>query len=115
MALDPGTVTAILSLLPNILEQANKTIDRFKNRKAPASNAADGMVSLEVRVQELEAAAMRNAETIKLLAEQSAQTIEALRSEADRLQRQLRWLRWASALTFLSAMAALTLFFWKLA
>lgn len=95
MALDPATVSTVLSLLPTILEQANKTIDRFKKGKrkdgAPAESA-EGAEPRDpaARIAELEAAAMQQAEAVKMLAEQHAITIEALRREAARLDRRLR-------------------------
>ncbi|MBY4898008.1 hypothetical protein [Cupriavidus sp. AU9028] len=98
MALDPATVSTVLSLLPTILEQANKTIERFKKNKrkdgepADADSAAPATPPEELarRVAELEAAAMQQAEAVKMLAEQHAITIEALRKEAARLDRRLR-------------------------
>lgn len=93
MALDPTTVTTVLSLLPTILEQANKTIEKIKKGKRrdgsadmPGQDARDPAA----RIAELENAAMRQAEAVKLLAEQHAITIEALRREAARLDRRLR-------------------------
>ncbi|WP_454721293.1 MULTISPECIES: hypothetical protein [Cupriavidus] len=98
MALDPATVSTVLSLLPTILEQANKTIEKIKKGRrkdgAPehagseAIEARDG--SAAARIAELEAAAVQQAEAVKLLAEQHAITIEALRKEAARLDRRLR-------------------------
>lgn len=93
MALDPATVSTVLSLLPTILEQANKTIDKIKKGKrkddAAAPDAADTR-DPAARIAELEAAAVQQAEAVKLLAEQHAITIEALRGEAARLDRRLR-------------------------
>ncbi|WP_020204566.1 MULTISPECIES: hypothetical protein [Cupriavidus] len=98
MALDPATVSTVLSLLPTILEQANKTIEKIKKGRrkdgAPENagpesiEARDG--SAAARIAELEAAAVQQAEAVKLLAEQHAITIEALRKEAARLDRRLR-------------------------
>lgn len=96
MALDPATVSTVLSLLPTILEQANKTIEKIKKGKrkddgkdgAPA-DAIDTRAP-SARIAELEAAAVQQAEAVKLLAEQHAITIEALRREAARLDRRLR-------------------------
>ncbi|WP_153947803.1 hypothetical protein [Cupriavidus sp. U2] len=95
MALDPATVSTVLSLLPTILEQANKTIEKLKKGKRK-----DGSESTQpdaepprdpaARIAELEAAAVQQAEAVKLLAEQHAITIEALRREAARLDRRLR-------------------------
>ncbi|WP_423196997.1 MULTISPECIES: hypothetical protein [unclassified Cupriavidus] len=103
MALDPATVTTVLSLLPTILEQANKTIEKIKKgrRKDGAPDAPDAAGAEPAdgrdlatrnaeRIAELEAAAMQQAEAVKLLAEQHAITIEALRKEAGRLDRRLR-------------------------
>ncbi|MEN7531040.1 MULTISPECIES: hypothetical protein [unclassified Cupriavidus] len=96
MALDPATVSTVLSLLPTILEQANKTIDRFKKGKrkedgAPSESAeAAEPRDAAARIAELEAVAMQQAEAVKMLAEQHAITIEALRKEAARLDRRLR-------------------------
>jgi Pyruvate/2-oxoacid:ferredoxin oxidoreductase gamma subunit len=93
MALDPTTVTTVLSLLPSILEQANKTIEKIKKGKrkdggadAPGPDSRDAAA----RIADLEIAAMQQAEAVKLLAEQHAITIEALRREAARLERRLR-------------------------
>jgi len=93
MALDPATVSTVLSLLPTILEQANKTIERLKKGKrkddgAPAD--AEPPRDPAARIAELEAAAVQQAEAVKLLAEQHAITIDALRREAARLDRRLR-------------------------
>jgi len=94
MALDPATVSTVLSLLPTILEQANKTIEKIKKgrRKDEAPGAADAAEPRDpaTRIAELETAAMQQAEAVKLLAEQHAITIEALRKEAARLDRRLR-------------------------
>ncbi|MGO4329957.1 hypothetical protein AB4Z48_08430 [Cupriavidus sp. 2TAF22] len=98
MALDPATVSTVLSLLPTILEQANKTIEKIKKgRRKDGSPEHAGPESLEARdgsvaarIAELEAAAVQQAEAVKMLAEQHAITIEALRKEAARLDRRLR-------------------------
>ncbi|ESJ16523.1 MULTISPECIES: hypothetical protein [Cupriavidus] len=98
MALDPATVSTVLSLLPTILEQANKTIEKYKKGKrkdepadgTPASDPQEQARLLAARVAELETAAMQQAENVKLLAEQHAITIDALRKEAARLDRRLR-------------------------
>ncbi|TWG79710.1 hypothetical protein L602_000600001100 [Cupriavidus gilardii J11] len=96
MALDPATVTTVLSLLPTILEQANKTIEKLKKGKRRDGEAAPGDQpppdprELANRLGELEAAAMQQAEAVKMLAEQHAITIDALRKEAARLDRRLR-------------------------
>ncbi|KWR91821.1 hypothetical protein RM96_02520 [Cupriavidus sp. IDO] len=93
MALDPTTVSTVLSLLPTILEQANKTIEKIKKGKRkdgmPEGTVADAR-DPAARIAELEAAAVQQAEAVKLLAEQHAITIEALRKEAARLDRRLR-------------------------
>ncbi|WP_439682645.1 Membrane protein [Cupriavidus oxalaticus] len=93
MALDPATVSTVLSLLPTILEQANKTIEKIKKGKRK-DDAPEGAVAETrdpaARIAELEAAAVQQAEAVKLLAEQHAITIEALRKEAARLDRRLR-------------------------
>lgn len=95
MALDPTTVSTVLSLLPTILEQANKTIEKLKKgrRKDDAGQPADlshDPRDPTARIAELEAAAVQQAEAVKLLAEQHALTIDALRKEAARLDRRLR-------------------------
>lgn len=93
MALDPATVSTVLSLLPTILDQANKTIEKLKKGKRKDDAApADAVEARDpaARIAELEAAAMQQAEAVKLLAEQHAITIEALRREAARLDRRLR-------------------------
>jgi len=102
MALDPATVGTVLSLLPTILEQANKTIEKIKKgrRKDGTPEGADtpgasgtralGDPEQVARIAELEAAALQQAEAVKLLAEQHAITVEALRKEAGRLDRRLR-------------------------
>ncbi len=94
MALDPTTVSTVLSLLPTILEQANKTIDKIKKgrRKDDATEGAGAPETRDpaARIAELETAAMQQAEAVKLLAEQHAITIEALRKEAARLDHRLR-------------------------
>ncbi|WP_035815495.1 hypothetical protein [Cupriavidus sp. SK-4] len=93
MALDPTTVSTVLSLLPTILEQANKTIEKLKKNKrkdgTPEGAVADTRDPV-ARIAELEAAAVQQAEAVKLLAEQHAITIDALRKEAARLDRRLR-------------------------
>jgi len=92
MALDPATVSTVLSLLPTILEQANKTIEKLKKGKRRDDAQADAVDTRDpaARIAELEAAAVQQAEAVKLLAEQHAITIEALRREAARLDRRLR-------------------------
>jgi hypothetical protein len=93
MALDPTTVSTVLSLLPTILEQANKTLEKLKKNKrkdgTPEGAVADAR-DPAARIAELEAAAVQQAEAVKLLAEQHAITIDALRKEAARLDRRLR-------------------------
>jgi Pyruvate/2-oxoacid:ferredoxin oxidoreductase gamma subunit len=97
MALDPATVSTVLSLLPTILEQANKTIEKIKKGKrkdeaggVSATGEIAGGRDTATRIAELEQAAVQQAETVKMLAEQHAITIEALRKEAARLDRRLR-------------------------
>ncbi len=110
MGLDPNTIGTVLSLLPTILEQANKTIDKFKNRrKADTGTArADGApADPDTRIAELEAAIAQQAESVKLLAEQHALTIGALREEAARLERRLKRMTWLTAAGFALAVAAL--------
>ena len=58
MGLDPNTIGTVLSLLPTILEQANKTIDKFKNRKKTGTEPAreEGAApDPKTRIAELEA------------------------------------------------------------
>jgi len=92
MALDPATVSTVLSLLPTILEQANKTIEKIKKGRRREDDGGTGAGARDpaARIAELESAAMQQAEAVKLLAEQHAITIEALRKEAARLDRRLR-------------------------
>ncbi len=102
-----------MSLLPTILEQANKTIDKFKNRKK--ANTADSEHARaegaapdpNTRIAELEAAILQQAESVKLLAEQHAITIDALRDEAARLERRLSRMTWLASIGFVLAVAAL--------
>ncbi|MFS8929651.1 hypothetical protein [Cupriavidus taiwanensis] len=93
MALDPTTVSTVLSLLPTILEQANKTLEKLKKNKrkdgTPEGAVADAR-DPAAHIAELEAALVQQAEAVKLLAEQHAITIDALRKEAARLDRRLR-------------------------
>lgn len=111
MGLDPNTIGTVLSLLPTILEQANKTIDKFKNRKKTGTEPAraEGAASVDpnTRIAELEAAILQQAESVKLLAEQHAITIDALRDEAARLERRLKRMTWLAAIGFVLAIAAL--------
>ncbi|WP_354682314.1 hypothetical protein [Cupriavidus necator] len=93
MALDPTTVSTVLSLLPTILEQANKTIEKLKKSRRKGETHEGAVADTRdpaARIAELEATAMQQAEAVKLLAEQHAITIEALRKEAARLDRRLR-------------------------
>ena len=110
MALDPNTIGTVLSLLPTILEQANKTIDKFKNRKKAGTDTARAEGAApdpNTRIAELEAAILQQAESVKLLAEQHAITIDALRDEAARLERRLKRMTWLAAIGFVLAIAAL--------
>ncbi|MDB0565734.1 hypothetical protein ACYT84_10885 [Ralstonia solanacearum] len=110
MGLDPNTIGTVLSLLPTILEQANKTIDKFKNRRKVDTGTAraDGApADPDTRIAELEAAIAQQAESVKLLAEQHALTIAALREEAARLERRLKRMTWLAAAGFALAVAAL--------
>ncbi|MGH1508124.1 membrane protein [Ralstonia solanacearum] len=110
MGLDPNTIGTVLSLLPTILEQTNKTIDKFKNRRKVDTGTAraDGApADPDTRIAELEAAIAQQAESVKLLAEQHALTIGALREEAARLERRLKRMTWLAAAGFALAVAAL--------
>ena len=110
MGLDPNTIGTVLSLLPTILEQANKTIDKFKNRKKAGTDTARAEGAApdpNTRIAELEAAILQQAESVKLLAEQHAITIDALRDEAARLERRLKRMTWLAAIGFVLAIAAL--------
>lgn len=113
MALDPATVSTVLSLLPTILEQANKTIERLKKGKgkdgagAPAEDPLPDPRELARRIAELEATAMQQAESVKLLAEQHAITIDALRKEAGRLDRRLRLMTGVAMAGFVLGLAGL--------
>jgi hypothetical protein len=115
MGLDPNTIGTVLSLLPTILEQANKTIDKFKNRKkagtepARADGAAPDPNTQTARIAELEAAILQQAESVKLLAEQHAITIDALRDEAARLERRLKRMTWLASIGFALAIAAVVI------
>ncbi|MHA6909529.1 hypothetical protein ACQUJS_14015 [Ralstonia pseudosolanacearum] len=110
MGLDPNTIGTVLSLLPTILEQANKTIDKFKHRKKAGAESAraDGApADPNTRIAELEAAIAQQAESVKLLAEQHALTTRALREEAARLERRLTRMTWLAGAGFALAAAAL--------
>jgi len=110
MGLDPNTIGTVLSLLPTILEQANKTIDKFKNRKKAGTEPAraeDAAPDPNTRIAELEAAILQQAESVKLLAEQHAITIDALRDEAARLERRLKRMTWLASISFALAVVAL--------
>lgn len=112
MGLDPNTIGTVLSLLPTILEQANKTIEKFKNRKKTGTETAraDGAApDPNTRIAELEAAILQQAESVKLLAEQHAITIDALRDEAARLERRLKRMTWLASIGFALAGAALVI------
>ena len=112
MGLDPNTIGTVLSLLPTILEQANKTIDKFKNRKKAGTEAAraeGASPDPNTRIAELEAAILQQAESVKLLAEQHAITIDALRDEAARLERRLKRMTWLASIGFALAIAALVI------
>lgn len=111
MGLDPNTIGTVLSLLPTILEQANKTIDKFKNRKKAGTEAARAEGAApdpNTRIAELEAAILQQAESVKLLAEQHAITIDALRDEAARLERRLKRMTWLASIGFALAVATLS-------
>ncbi|TXD54820.1 hypothetical protein FUT88_24195 [Ralstonia sp. TCR112] len=111
MGLDPNTIGTVLSLLPTILEQANKTIDKFKNRKKTGTEAARAESAApdpNTRIAELEVAILQQAESVKLLAEQHAITIDALRDEAARLERRLKRMTWLASIGFALAVAALS-------
>ena len=110
MALDPTTVTTVLSLLPTILEQANKTIEKIKKgrRKDDTAEASAGdKLDPAARIAELESAAMQQAEAVKLLAQQHAITIEALRQEAARLDKRLRMMTAVAMAGFALGLSAL--------
>ncbi|WP_296226576.1 hypothetical protein [Ralstonia sp. UBA689] len=113
MGLDPNTIGTVLSLLPTILEQANKTIDKFKNRKKAGTGdsepvrAEGAATDPSTRIAELEAAILQQAESVKLLAEQHAITIDALRDEAARLERRLKRMTWLASVGFALAVVAL--------
>lgn len=112
MALDPATVSTVLSLLPTILDQANKTIEKIKKGKRKDEGADGGGLHGEARdpaarIAELESAAMQQAEAVKMLAEQHAITIEALRREAGRLDRRLRLMTAVAMGGFALGLAAL--------
>ncbi|MHA6878882.1 hypothetical protein [Ralstonia pseudosolanacearum] len=110
MGLDPNTIGTVLSLLPTILEQANKTIDTFKHRKKAGAESArvdSAPADPNTRIAELEAAIAQQAESVKLLAEQHALTIEALREETARLERRLTRMTWLAGAGFALAIAAL--------
>lgn len=117
MALDPATVSTVLSLLPTILEQANKTIEKLKKSKrkdepadgTPAPDPQEQARQLAARVAELETAAMQQAENVKLLAEQHAITIDALRKEAARLDRRLRLMTGVAMAGFALGLPALVI------
>ncbi|WP_426398722.1 hypothetical protein ACN9M1_08250 [Ralstonia sp. R-29] len=112
MGLDPNTIGTVLSLLPTILEQANKTIDKFKNRRKAGTEAARAEGAApdpNTRIAELEAAILQQAESVKLLAEQHAITIDALRDEAARLERRLKRMTWLASIGFALAIAALVI------
>ncbi len=86
MAIDPATVGTVLSVLPTIFEQANKTIEKYK-----ASRRKDGgEKTVDARVAELESAVMLQAESMKLLAEQHAGTIAAMQAESRQLRKHLK-------------------------
>lgn len=113
MGLDPNTIGTVLSLLPTILEQANKTIDKFKNRKkagaadSEPARAEGAAPDPNTRIAELEAAILQQAESVKLLAEQHAITIDALRDESARLERRLKRMTWLASIGFALAVVAL--------
>lgn len=110
MALDPTTVTTVLSLLPTILEQANKTIEKIKKgkrRDGTADMPGPDTRDPAARIADLENAAMQQAEAVKLLAEQHAITIEALRREAARLDRRLRLMTGVAMAGFALGLAGL--------
>ncbi len=110
MALDPTTVTTVLSLLPTILEQANKTIEKIKKgKRRDGSTDMPGPDTRDpaARIADLENAAMQQAEAVKLLAEQHAITIEALRREAARLDRRLRLMTGVAMAGFALGLAGL--------
>ncbi|XQU67336.1 Transmembrane protein [Cupriavidus sp. H18C1] len=110
----------MLSLLPTILEQANKTIEKLKKSKrkdepaeggdgTPAADPQEQARQLAARVAELETAAMQQAENVKLLAEQHAITIDALRKEAARLDRRLRLMTGVAMAGFALGLPALVI------
>jgi sensor c-di-GMP phosphodiesterase-like protein len=91
MAIDPVTVSTVLSVLPTIFEQANKTIEKYKasRRKDGSPEAAPG-ISPDARLAELETTVMQQAQSLKLLAEQHAETIAAMQEESRQLRKHLK-------------------------
>lgn len=90
MAIDPATVSTVLSVLPTIFEQANKTIEKYKaSRRKEAGEPGAGMTP-EARLAELETTVMQQAQSLKLLAEQHAETIAAIRAESRQLRKHLK-------------------------
>lgn len=91
MALDPATVSTVLSVLPTIFEQANKTIEKYKaSRRKDGQPGASPEVTPETRLAELESTVMQQAQSLKLLAEQHAETIAAMQTESRQLRKHLK-------------------------
>lgn len=95
MAIDPATVSTVLSVLPTIFEQANKTIEKYKasRRKEAGGDAGAGTTpeTLNARLAELETTVMQQAQSLKLLAEQHAETIAAIQAESRQLRKHLKF------------------------
>jgi sensor c-di-GMP phosphodiesterase-like protein len=92
MAIDPATVSTVLSVLPTIFEQANKTIEKYKaSRRKEAGGDAGAGATPEARLAELETTVMQQAQSLKLLAEQHAETIAAIQAESRQLRKHLKF------------------------
>lgn len=89
MAIDPATVSTVLSVLPTIFEQANKTIEKYKASRRKDGGDAAGRTP-ETRLAELETTVMQQAQSLKLLAEQHAETIAAIQAESRQLRKHLK-------------------------
>jgi hypothetical protein len=88
MALDPATVSTVLSSCrpsSNRPTRPSRSSRKARRRTRKARNPARPTRDPAARIAELETTAMQQAEAVKLLAEQHAITIEALRREAARL------------------------------
>jgi hypothetical protein len=100
----------IKASLPYVTQIVTAAIPAFTSK--PSSGKSDDVIPKQI--SELQSAVTHNAESVRALATQLKQTIEGIDVGAEKLQQELRAIRWLAVVAVVLAVVAVCVSVWAL-